>query len=160
MEEVQEVMIIYQLVRSTAHWKLTCCNPLRKFPGCPASWTQGYFLCLNIWTKGMRWITGRTFFQDEVWNSSHGQNWPGETMITPMWSGEDSELVALLERQTSVFSVFIDITDIIDQFNLFCLSFSGLLLILPTDILSLWGKLRVTGLGGTEVCVGPTVIRV
>ena len=64
--EGQWPMTVYHML------PLTCCNPLRKFPGWPASWTQGYFLCLNIWTKGMTWITGRTFFQGEVWNSSDG----------------------------------------------------------------------------------------
>ena len=77
-----------------------------------------------------------------------------------MWSAEDgrSYLMALLyygDVNTQVFSLIILII-----INLFGLHVSGFLLILPTDILSLRGKLRVAGLGGTEVCVGPTVVRV
>ena len=81
-------------------------------------------------------------------------------VITPMWSAEDgrSYLIALLyygDVNTQVFSLIILII-----INLFGLHISGFLLVLPTDVLSLRGKLRVAGLGGTEVCVGPTVVRV
>ena len=79
-----------------------------------------------------------------------------------MWSAEDgrSYLIALLyygDVNTQVFSLIILII-----INLFGLHISGFLLILPTDVLSLRGELRVTGLGGTEVssCVRPAVVRV